>query len=241
MKNFDFITLYTFMYNYAIIVLFCVIMYIERIRDMKTLIKAILAGFAICVGGIVYLTLDNHMVGALLFSIGLFTIYTFELDLYTGKICFVPNKELSFLKTVGIVYVGNLIGTVFVGYIIRQTKLVKLVPYTENMVNAKLSDTLFSSFIMAIFCGALMSIAVIGFKIIKDGFGKYLALMLPVTVFILSGFEHSIADMFYISVADAWSSRAIIFIIVVSLGNLLGGTMLPYAAKVLDGKKLGCE
>lgn len=208
---------------------------------MKNLIKAILGGIAICIGGTAYLTLDNHMVGALLFSIGLFTIYTFELDLFTGKICFIPNKKPKFLLTVGIVYIGNLIGTVCVGYILRNTKLVKLVPHTEEIVNAKLADTLFSTFIMAIFCGALMCIAVIGFKTIKDGFGKYLALMLPVTVFILNGYEHSIADMFYISLANAWNMKAIVFLLVVSVGNIVGGIILPLASRFVDGKKLGLE
>ncbi len=208
---------------------------------MKTFIKGILAGIAISIGGIVYLTLENHMVGAMLFSIGLFTIYTFELDLYTGKICFIPNKELKFLKTVGIVYVGNLIGTASIGYLLRFTKLSKLVEHTVTMVEGKLADTLFSSFVMAIFCGMLMSIAVIGFKIIRDGVGRYLALILPVMVFILSGFEHSIADMFYISLANLWGVKAFAFIIVVSIGNLIGGMILPYFARVLDNKKLGCD
>ena len=208
---------------------------------MKTLIKGILAGVAICLGGIIYLTLENHMVGAMLFSIGLFTIYTFELDLFTGKICFIPNKEPKFLKTVGIVYVGNFIGTFGVGYILRFTKLSKLVEHTVTMVDAKLEDTLFSSFIMAIFCGMLMSIAVIGFKIIRDGVGRYLALILPIMVFILSGFEHSIADMFYISLANAWGIKAFIFLIVVSIGNLIGGMILPLFARILDNKKLGCD
>lgn len=208
---------------------------------MKTLMKGILAGIAICIGGVIYLTLENHMVGAMLFSIGLFTIYTFELDLFTGKICFIPNKELKFLKTVGIVYVGNFIGTFSIGYILRFTKLSKLVDHTATMVDGKLADTLFSSFIMAIFCGMLMSIAVIGFKIIRDGVGRYLALILPIMVFILSGFEHSIADMFYISLANAWGMRAFIFLLVVSVGNLIGGMILPFFARVLDNKKLGCD
>lgn len=208
---------------------------------MKTLIKAILAGMAICIGGTVYLTLDNHMVGAMLFSIGLFTIYAFDLNLFTGKICFIPNKELKFWGTVGIVYIGNLIGTVGVGYLLRSTKLAKLVPYTVEMVDGKLSDTLFSTFIMGIFCGALMSIAVIGYKTINEGFGKYLALILPVAVFILNGYEHSVADMFYISLANAWSVKAVIFLLVVSIGNIVGGVILPLASRVLDGKKLGLD
>lgn len=208
---------------------------------MKTLIRAILGGMAISMGGVIYLTLDNHMVGAFLFSIGLFTIYAFDLDLFTGKICFIPNKEIGFLKTVGLVYIGNLIGTVGLAYIFRNTKLYKLIPYAEEMVSKKLADTLFSSFIMAILCGMLMCIAVIGYKTITEGVGKYLALVLPVMVFILSGYEHSVADMFYLSMANEWNLSSIIFLIVVTLGNVVGGMLLPTVARILDGKKLGLD
>lgn len=208
---------------------------------MKTFIKAIMAGIAISIGGIVYLSLDNHIAGAFLFSIGLFTIYTFDLDLYTGKVCYIPNKEIFFLKKVCIVFLGNAVGTISMGYLFRQTKLAKIVGHTVDVVNGKLADTLFSTFIMAVFCGILMCIAVIGFQTIKDSVGKYIALIMPIIVFILCGFEHSIADMFYYSMADAWSIKAVIYIIVIALGNLVGGASLPLAKRLLDGEKLGCD
>ncbi|SNT28506.1 Putative transposase, partial [Anaerovirgula multivorans] len=74
---------------------------------MKTLIKAIMGGIAISMGGIIYLTLENHIVGSLLFSIGLFTIYTFGLHLYTGKICYIMSEKPVYLFTVLTVYIGN--------------------------------------------------------------------------------------------------------------------------------------
>jgi formate transporter len=206
---------------------------------MKTFIKAIMAGVAISIGGIIYLTLDNHIVGSFLFSIGLFTIYTFGLNLYTGKVCYIVNEKPAYLLTVLIVWLGNLVGTVGTGYILRQTKLVKLVDHTVELVDLKLSDTLFSTFIMAILCGLMMCIAVIGFQTVKDSVGKHLALVLPIMVFILSGFEHSVADMFYFSMANAWGAKAFTYIIVISLGNLVGGSLLPLASKVLDSETLG--
>ncbi|MDF2540493.1 MAG: hypothetical protein K0S47_211 [Herbinix sp.] len=208
---------------------------------MKTFVKAIMAGIAISMGGTIYLTLENHIVGALLFSIGLFTIYTFGLDLFTGKVCYIPNKNLGFLKTVLIVLLGNAVGTVGTGYLFRVTKLAKLVDHTVEIVDAKLADGLFSTLVMAIFCGILMCIAVIGFQTIKDGVGKYLALVLPIMVFILSGFEHSIADMFYFSMANAWDLNAFVHIIVIAFGNLIGGASLPLAIKILDKEALGCH
>lgn len=208
---------------------------------MKTFMKAVMAGISISMGGVIYLTLENHIVGAFLFSIGLFTIYTFGLDLYTGKVCYIPNKEPSFLKKVLVVYLGNAVGTIGMGYLFRQTKLSKIVEHTVEVVDIKLADTVFSTFIMAIFCGIMMCIAVIGFQTIKDSVGKHLALILPIMVFILSGFEHSVADMFYFSMANAWNGKAICYILVIALGNLVGGASLPLAKRMLDGEKLGCD
>lgn len=200
---------------------------------MKTFIKSILAGIAISIGGVIYLTLENHIAGSFLFSIGLFTIYTFGFYLYTGKVCAIVNEKPSYLLTVLIVYLGNFVGTVGSGYVFRNTKLSKLIEHTTEIVNLKLSDTLFSTFIMAFLCGLLMCIAVTGFQTIKDSVGKHLALILPIMVFILSGYEHSIADMFYFSMANAWGAKAFLYIIVISLGNLFGGCLIPLADKYL--------
>lgn len=198
---------------------------------MKTIIKAIAAGVCIAMGGIIYLTLENRIAGSFLFSIGLFTIYTFGFNLYTGKICYIVHEGPAYLKEVLLVYIGNLIGTLGSGIIFRNTKLEKVVEHATEIVDLKLSDTLFSTFVMAFMCGVLMCIAVIGFQTIKDGVGKHLALILPIMVFILSGFEHSIADMFYFTMAGAWSTKAVLYMLVISLGNLVGACMIPLLKK----------
>ena len=94
------------------------------------------------------------------------------------------------------------------------------------MAQVKLGDSLISVFILAVFCNMLIYIAVEGFKSIPHDLGKYLALFFGVTVFILCGFEHCVANMFYLTVAKAWSGKAAIFIIVNSLGNAVGGILL---------------
>lgn len=203
----------------------------RKLFKMKTFVKAIMAGVAISTGGIIYLTLENHIVGSFLFSIGLFTIYSFGLNLYTGKICYVPLEKPSYLSTVLIVWIGNFVGTGATGLIFRHTKQAKIVEHTVEVVALKLSDTLFSTFIMSIMCGIMMCIAVVGFQTIQDSIGKHLALILPIMVFILSGYEHSVADMFYFTMAGAWSAKAFLYIIVISIGNLVGGALIPCALK----------
>lgn len=208
---------------------------------MKTFIRAVMGGIAISMGGMIYIRAENHVIGAFLFSIGLFTIYTFGLDLYTGKVCLILNKPVKFLGTVLLVYLGNAVGTAVSGYVLRATKQAQYLDHAKELASLKLADNLFSTFIMAVMCGLLMCIAVLGFMNIKDGVGRYLALILPVMVFILSGYEHSIADMFYFSFANAWGGKAFLYINVIAIGNLIGGCTLPLAEKMTGDKKVNTE
>lgn len=202
---------------------------------MKTFIKSILAGICISIGGVAYLTLENHIVGACLFTIGLFIIYIFGFNLYTGKVCFISNEKPGFLITVLNVYVGNAVGTIGMGTILRHTRVSKIVEHTRDVVDSKLSDTIFSVFVMGILCGVLICVAVLGFMTIKDSVGKYIALFIPIMVFLLSGYEHSIADMFYFTMAGAWGAKAFLYINIIALGNLVGGMIIPVVTKYTDG------
>ena len=57
--------------------------------------------------------------------------------------------------------------------------------------------------------------------------GKYIALFLCIMVFILCGFEHCVANMFYFSMAGAWSGKAVLYLIVMTVGNGVGGVIFP--------------
>lgn len=200
-------------------------------------IKSIMGGFCISLGGTIYLSAENHVVGAALFTTGLFAIYVFGFYLYTGKLCYVLNNNKAYLGTVGMVFLGNAVGAVGTAGILRHTKLSKLTGYTAELVTGKLSDTIFSTFVMAVFCGFLISVAVLGFENIKDNVGKYIALTAPIVVFVLSGFEHSIADLFYFTMAGAWGVKALIYIIIIALGNLAGGIIIPFVLKITQEKE----
>ena len=56
-------------------------------------------------------------------------------------------------------------------------------------------------------------------------------LVLCVSVFIISGFEHCIANMYYFSVAGVWSWKVMALVLLMTLGNSLGGMLLPVADK----------
>ena len=96
-----------------------------------------------------------------------------------------------------------------------------------SMAAVKLGDGLLSVFILAMFCNMLIFVAVDGFRNNPHELGKYLSLFFGVMVFILTGTEHCVADMFYFWMAGAWSAKAILCVVVISLGNAVGGVLLP--------------
>ena len=82
-------------------------------------------------------------------------------------------------------------------------------------------------FVLAIFCNVLIYIAVEGYRSIENSLGRYLAVFFGVTVFVVCGFEHCVANMYYFTAAGVWSGEAIVFILVNTLGNALGGLLVP--------------
>lgn len=188
----------------------------------------------IAIGGTVFLSIENKVIGASLFSIGLFGVLIYNLNLYTGKIGYlITNFNLKYIKELLITLVGNFIGACSVGFILRYTRIYDKI-YEKSLIlaNAKLNDNLLSIFILSIFCGLLMYFAVNGFKKQTD-FGKYLVVYLGVAVFILCGFEHCIANMYYFSVADIWSLKTLGYTGIMVLGNSVGSFIIPLCNLVI--------
>lgn len=201
---------------------------------MKDFIKSVLAGIMIGIGGTIYLSIDNKVVGASLFGIGLFMIVIYGFNLYTGKIGYlVDNFNFKYIKMLVITLIGNFIGTFFVGYILKFTRIYSLIhDKAKILVNVKLDDSLISILILAFFCGILMYLAVNTYKENKD-ISKYLGVFLGVIVFILCGFEHCIANMYYFSVANIWNLNTLLYLLIMILGNSLGGMLIPLCNKVI--------
>lgn len=199
------------------------------------LIKSILAGIMIAVGGTVFLSLENKVLGASFFSIGLFMIVMRELNLYTGKVGYIVENKPEYLIEVFTTLIGNFIGTFLVGTILRFTRIYDAISLkAQGMCQTKLDDSIISIIILSILCGMLMYLAVNGYKIMKDPIGKYLSVFLAVVVFILCGFEHSIANMYYFSVAGMLSIKAFGYLGLMILGNAMGGVIFPLCQKGIN-------
>ena len=200
-------------------------------KTVSVFLKAILAGFCIGLGGVVFLGLmpTNKPLGAFLFAIGLFTICTHGFNLFTGKACYILDNKPSYLGTLVVIWVGNLIGAFCMAALMHCTRVSGA--YTEaaqTLVAAKNGDSLGSLFVLGMLCNVLIYIAVDGYKSNPHEIGKYIALIFGVAVFILAGTEHSVADMFYYAAAgELFTGNAILRLVIISLGNVVGGLILP--------------
>ena len=199
-------------------------------ENCSMFLKAVAAGIAISIGGVVYLSLDNKIAGALLFTAGLYAIVLNGLFLYTGKIGYlVTEKEKkSYLVLLLLTWLGNLTGAILAAIAVSVTRIAGIADTAAGLCETKLSDTPFSVFFLAVFCGILMYVAVDGFK----EKGNPLILFLGVSVFILSGFEHCVANMFYFSLAGAWSVKTLLYLLIMTLGNSVGGMLIPAIKKI---------
>ena len=199
--------------------------------NLKILVRAILAGVMISIGGTIYLALDNKMLGAFLFSIGLFAICTNGFNLYTGKIGYVIDNKPKYLIELLFTLVGNLIGTVGCGYLLFLSRAGDKLRGTAQAISTiKLNDNLLSIFILSIFCGIIMYLAVDLYKKLTD-FGKYMGIFMGITVFILAGFEHCVANMFYFSMANMWTWKTVLYVLVMVAGNSVGSILLALGMK----------
>ena len=183
---------------------------------------SIVAGMMIAIGGIIFLTLSG-LEGALLFSMGLLTILCLKLELFTGKAGLLATKEITPGKLLEI-WIGNFIGTLGMALMLLLTpRGIELSNKAMEIVAVRLANGFFVNFIYGIFCGMLMFMAVKTFAMTN---GQPLYAMLPVAIFILCGFNHCVADMFYLHMGCLHFSDYLV-LIPTTIGNIIGCNIIP--------------
>lgn len=198
----------------------------------KNVIDGFLAGAMISIGCAVYLACQNKYVGAVMFSVALLTICYKGYNLYTGKIGFIVNehkKDNFSVLLLGLL--GNTVAMIAFGSALGYA-IPSLAETAVNVVTAKLAQSFLSGLIRAIFCGILMYIAVSLYREKKTIVG----IVFCIPVFILSGFEHSIADMGYFAIAGEFSLKGFGYIWTIILGNTIGAMIFP-ALKLIGKEK----
>lgn len=196
---------------------------------------SILSGLMIAVGGTIYLSCIAKgwaPFGAVLFAAGLYTICVYGFNLYTGKVGYIAYnfKDVNYIGLVILTLVFNLITTYLLG-IVCAYAFPAIVEPAKKIYEAKLAAPLLRLLITGIFCGLLMFLAVDTWKK-----GSPFGCFIYIPVFIISGFDHSIANSFYNGVAnglaDAFTMQNALVVITVVIGNAIGGMLVPMMTRV---------
>ncbi len=190
---------------------------------LSDLLNGVCAGVAISLGGAVFLACDNRYCGAVLFSVALLSICFRGYALFTGKVGFFPERhDRAALSLLLLCLLGNLLATVVCGVLVRLA-LPASGETALALCTAKLAQAPAATLARGFFCGILMYLAV---SVYRDK-GSVVGILFCIPTFILSGFEHSIADMFYFAASGIVSVRAFVFLWLVIIGNALGAMLLP--------------
>lgn len=212
------------------------------------------------------------LVSACIFPAGLAMVLVAGSELFTGN-CLLVIPLLSKKVTVAgvlrnwvFVYIGNFIGSIAVASIVVYSHQLTnfsnaLAVSTISTAVAKCSMTFGDAFLRGIACNFLVCIAVWMSFAAKDVAGKIIGLYFPILLFVVSGFEHSVANMFYGSVGLlaktvpqfaaaaseggvdmtnlTWGNFLAGNLVPVTLGNIVGGLIvgIVYWVCYLQGKK----
>ena len=221
----------------------------------KMFLLAVLAGAFIGLGGVGATTAAvsipaasvGKLVGACIFPGGLTMVLLAGSELFTGNcLLTIPllEKEISvggMLKNWSIVYLGNFVGGLLVaaGMVFsHQFSLFGNGMAVSAMSTAasKCTMSFGDAFIKGIFCNFLVCLAVWVAFAAKDVAGKVIGLFFPIMIFVVCGFEHSVANMYYIGagifakMVPAYAQAAAeagINLDVINWGNFLGTNLIP--------------
>ncbi len=200
--------------------------------------SGICAGIMVGIGGAIYLACagaEQKPLGAILFSVALLSICMLGYFLYTGKIGFLAEGfTADKVKCLAVGLAGNYIGATGLG-LLMSFVIPAMNKTAEGLCVNKLTMPWWGAKAIALgaFCGILMYVAV-KIWLVK---GTALGVLFCIPTFILAGFEHSVADMFYIATARNFSWEAFAFLALVVLGNSIGAVILPLFMKLAVGKK----
>ena len=209
---------------------------------LKTFSFGCLAGLAISLGGFASLCInfgENSAIASVLqafvFTIGLFLICVLGLYLYTGKIGYILGAKKKFIIDLPIILLGNFAAAALFGYVFNFLIKSGNMTFVSNALDAIVVKKAGAAltlegfgnlFIKGILCGFCVFLAVYIYANAKSAGFRYLGLILPIMAFVLCGFEHCIANVFYFSAADQWSVEALMNIIYVTVGNSIGSILL---------------
>lgn len=212
-------------------------------------------------------------VSGLLFPGGISMVILMGAELFTGNcmmVLSVIDKKitvLQLLKNWIFVYIGNFLGSVLVAFACANIGQFNysnggLAVYTMKLAVTKTSLSFGHALVLAIFCNVLVCFAVFSSLAAKDVVGRILGTFLPIAFFVICGFEHCVANMYYIPAGIfashipeyaakaaaagvdlsslTWGSFLKHNLFPVTLGNIIGGAavgVIMWLCYAYEGKK----
>lgn len=203
----------------------------------KLIIKSILAGMCVSFGAIAYnLTKESGILGAALFSVGILLVIEFDFKLFTSYVPkYAPlgveeNKTktyLLYIRNCLSVFFFNFCGAALVALIAYHTRISHelvgdstFAEVIEALVHHKLEDGFVSVFLMSIFCGVIIAC------VCKANLWKHnvLYIVILITTFVVCGFDHVVANSFYlVFTGELFTLRGIEYFAITLVGNFIGG------------------
>ncbi len=200
-------------------------------------LMAVMAGCMLGIVGAASLLAANlfgaagKVVGACLFSLGIYAIIIFEMKLFTGMVAGIPKMPVKDYWQLAVCFVCNMIGVGILALILAGTPLAEtIIPQAQGVIEAKfeVDNWALSSFCSSILCGALITASVWSPKYApQKNIGATVGVLLPIIVFVFCGFDHSVANMLYFYFFGEVSGRVVGYILISILGNIVGGIALP--------------
>ena len=200
-----------------------------------------------------------RFVSGLIFPIGLMMVILLGTELFTGNALMVTaalGKKISWAglaRNWVVVYVGNFVGAVLLAACMAFFGQLNigggdLAVYTAKVAASKASLPWANAFVLGIFCNLMVCIAVYMANTAQDISGRILAIFFPIMGFVIAGFEHCVANMYYIPagifanmnaaftglIAEAginaaalnWGAFLVNNLVPVTLGNIVGGVLI---------------
>ena len=232
---------------------------------------AVLAGAFIALGAVFSTTATtggsvlpfgiNKLIGGLTFSLGLILVIIAGGELFTGNnlivMAWASHKvsTLQLLRNWGIVYAGNFVGSFLMAYMVFLSKQYEFgngaVGLTAlNIAHNKTSLEFVSAVVLGICCNVLVCLAVWLCMSARSTADRVQAIIPPITAFVAAGFEHCIANMYFIPLglfikagaspafwtnigkasADfynlTWGNFLLANLLPVTIGNIIGGAVM---------------
>ena len=221
------------------------------IKYLDNFLLGILAGIAIGLGGFLNLLLVStgieacRYLGGFVFSVGLFTVCFFGLHLYTGKVGYVMENKRDYALSLLIMYIGNVIGAVGFGYLMHLTGVIQdtaiSVALNKIVNDGEVGSSPLKILLYSFFCCIMVFLAVDLFKKSKNWFVKVGGLVVCVALFVITGMEHCIANMFYFAFANTYSTHflyAFLALLIATAGNSLGAIATYIVVREVNNKKV---